>query len=358
MLSKYFNLLKNIKIKFLFIFLTLLYISLIFLWNHQRNIYPEKILQLKQITDSIKKNSTKVSTGLSIINFPVFSFTQNNFLINAYVWFKYPSGKNLINMIEKFDFKESEIIYKSSPSIEKLNDKEDLAVFQVKVSLKFPDLNHKNYPIGDHRLNIILENTSVMYDKFYFTTIDSNFELSENISISNWRPEKTTVQAGYLETEIKFDNESSKINYPCALFSIDLKNINLRETITLYLAMFGIFLISLLSLLMPLSPYIMRMSAATASVPILILFRTVILQLSPPSGTFNKADFLYFLLVFCAVIILFFHTYFCNIAYKLENLENDHRIKQINSFEKFNALVLYLILILLMSAITYNAISI
>ncbi|MCF7899163.1 hypothetical protein K9L05_00755 [Candidatus Babeliales bacterium] len=354
MLGNYIKLTKNIKIKFLAILLALFYVSLIFVWEYNKRIYPEKIAPINQITDNIKKISTRVSTGLFINNFLEFSFAKNNFLIDAYVWFKYPANKNLIEDLEKFSFKESEIIYKSPASIEKINDKDELAIFKVKVSLKFPDINHKNYPIGDHRLNIILENNYVTYDKFYFSTDDNNFEISKQIYIPKWKPIKTSAQAGFLDAKLNFDKETITINYPCALFNINLKNINIRETITLYLAMLGIFLIILLTLLLPLDPYANRISAITASIPILVLFRTVILQLSPAAGEFNKADFLYFLLVFCSIIVLFFHVYFYNI--KKHNDFNKEKNNKLKSLEKFNDVVLYFILILFIMAITYDAI--
>ena len=90
---------KSIKYQLLSVLLVAVYIVALFSLQYTKFSYPEKMPQLLEIGDNVKKLASQVDVGFHINNFPEFSFNQNIFAIDAIVWFKYLKSTVSLNTI-------------------------------------------------------------------------------------------------------------------------------------------------------------------------------------------------------------------------------------------------------------------
>jgi hypothetical protein len=325
----------------------------VLVYEQSLDIFTEDTFTAYKVKDATKKDATIVDVGLHINNFPNFNIHQNQFAFDGFIWFKYPKNKNLLDTISKFDFKNGEIKSKSEPII-KTVDNSTLVSYHVKVEFK-TYLNFKDFPLGDHRLNIILDNRSVTPKELCFNTDKKHFLLSEKMLIASWEPKILKCEDGYLISELQKNNPHMKVHYPCATFSIAFHNTSSKDIITLYFPMFVLFFICLFSLLITLKEYVNRMFIIVGVVPILVLFRMVIVDLSPVVGEMTKADFVYFLLVFLSLIILIFQA-FVSLEMRQINSYTEEKKKIIITWLKhINDMVFLVSLILLLVLSTYNS---
>lgn len=335
------------------ILFVIIYILAVLVWEHKKDNYAEPIYPIFKVDEEIKQIASNVSVGLHVNNFPKFSFDLNDFTMDAFVWFKFPVGTESLDTIKRFDFQNGEIKYKSSPMIKLIKD-DVIVTYRVKVEFK-AYLNYKDFPLGDHRLNIILDNKSVTPNELCFNTKLDNFILSKNILVSTWKPVRKMIQSGYLKSNLQETNSAMEISYPCAVFTIDFENSTLRNLMTLYFPMYVIFFICLFSLIIGISQYLTRMSLIAAAMPILVLFRTVILQLAPPMSEITKADFVYFLLVFLSLVILLFQAHVVMVMKKIKEYDEKLQEQKKNTLTKVNNVIFLLIIVILVVAITYNS---
>ena len=353
--SSFFNLIKNIKFQLSCIFIVMIYVITLLVIEHKQENYGEKIYPILKVKDQVNKIASNVDVGLHINNFPVFEIYQNNFSLDAIVWFRFPIGTESIDTIDKFNFKNGDIISKSLPMIRKTGNDVTVA-YQVKVNFK-AYLNYKYFPIGDHRLNMIIENRSVTPNELCFNSDLNNFILADDILVSTWHPTKKIVQSGFIKSILEKNNDNTaeiSMSYPCAVFTINFENSSLRDLVTLYFPMYVIFFICLFTLMMEIPEYVQRMAIISSAMPILVLFRTVILQLSPSMGEVTKADFTYFLLVFLSLIILIFQAYILLVMKKISNYNKETQNRKIALLEKLNNIMLLIILLILIILLTQN----
>ena len=349
----FFKIIKTEKFQLLTILLVIFYAVAVLIWEHRSDNYAEKIYPILKVKEEVKQLASNISVGLHVNTFPKFSFDRNEFTMDAFIWFRFPVGTESLHTIERFDFQNGEIKYKSSPMIKLIGD-DVVVTYQVKVEFK-AFLNYKDFPLGDHRLNIVLDNRSVTPNELCFNCELANFILSEDILVATWCPVKKMIQAGYLKSALKEKDPEMEISYPCAVFTIDFENRTLRNLMTLYFPMYVIFFICLFSLMIEISEYLTRMTLIAAAMPILVLFRTVILQLSPPMGETTKADFVYFLLVFLSLLILLFQAHVVLVMKKIKQYTQEAQEKRKDLLVKTNNVIFLIIIILLVTLVTYNS---
>ena len=301
MTSIFFKTIRTAKFQLSLLFLVIFYVVGLLFWEYKQDSYAEAIYPILKVKEQEKQLASNVLTGLRINNFPSFSFERNRFTMDAFVWFRFPIGTESLDTIKKFDFQNGKITYQSLPMIKLIED-DVLVTYQVKADFK-AYLKFKNFPLGDHRLNIILDNKAVTPNELCFNCEINNFVLSKDILVTNWKPVKKIVQTGYIKSTLNENEPLMETSYPAVVYTIDFENSSLRDLITLFFPMYVVFFICLFSLMMGINEHIARISLIATSMPILVLFRTVIIQLSPTTGGTTKADFVYFSLVFLSLII-------------------------------------------------------
>ena len=355
MTSTLFRIIRSTKFHLITLLITVSYILLLFSLQYKKTTISEPFPELLQVDNKIKALATPVTVGIYINSFPEFSFANNEFALDATVWFRFAKATESLDSLSKFTFQHSkwggdtEIIYKAPPII-KIFDKDVLVCYHIQVNF-MAHLNHRAFPSGDHKLNFILQNKSVTAQELVFVTAPQNIALSENILVENWKPTKTFASAGYVKATLNSQDPNMYITYPCAAFSIDFENIGARTPISLYLPLFILFFIMLLSLILSIADT-NRISLVSAGVPALVLFRLVIDSVSPRVGYITQIDTVYYLVVFLSLLILFLQTYIILTLQNQKALPANAKDLLHERLENINALALIAILIFLMTFLT------
>jgi len=353
MLSRTLNILKSPRFQIISVLVTLLYITAVHIWQYEHSFYSEQPRRILPVDSFTKQLSSNISVGLHVNNFPLFSFSKNDFIMDATIWFQFPVGTESLKVIDRFGFENGEILQKSKPIV-KLFDRIVVVSYQVKVQFK-ADLDYHHFPVGDHRLTIVLHNKTVTPNELVFETKESDFELSDDIFVSTWLPVKKEVQAGYARSVLNKSRENMHVSYPLVVFTISFQNHSVRDLITLYFPLFVIFFIGFFSLLVDLRET-HRLLLIASSMPLLVLYQIVINNISPPSSGITKVDFIYFLLVFLSLIILLFQAYVVLRMRRIHPLPKEEQEKTVSRLSTLNSLIFIFIIILLLAAITYNVI--
>lgn len=322
-------------------FLAAIYITLLFVIQYKKLTIAEEIPSLIQIDEKTKKLATHVTVGMHINSFPEFSFNANNFAIDATIWFKFAKATESLDTLNKFTLKNSKLlgdgsmIYKSPPII-KILDKDVLVCYHIQ-AIFMSELKHKYFPIGDRRLNIILQNKNVTAQELIFITEPQNVTLSDSILVSNWIPKRTHATAGYIKANLSPRESNMYITYPSVVFSIDFESIGARLPVALYFPLFLLFFIVLMSLILNISDS-NRLGLVASGVPALVLFRLVIDSVSPHAGYATHIDVVYYLIVFLSLLILFFQTYIILVIQKTGTGSEDEKQRRNQKLENFSAL--------------------
>lgn len=245
----------------------------------------------------------KVEAGMHIENFHEFDLTNNSFILNAIVWFKFNPAVLSLDTIEKFSFEKGDILYKSKP-ITKLIGNKVLAQYRIK--FKFTtNLDYKMFPLNSHRIFMTLTNKSVSPKEIVFESFESGLTLSENVLISGWRKERHDVITGYSESYLDRNDPTTKIYHPVIVFVIDFMRSGLRQVYVLLIALMFIFYIGLLSLSMGHVQYARKITISMATITSFLYYRFIVERISPKVGYLMFIDNTFHLLLLIAFFIFF-----------------------------------------------------
>lgn len=351
----FFRIIKSIKFQLIAMLVAACYIALVFVIHYKKTIIDEKPPYLLQIDNKIKQLATPVTVGIHINGFPEFSFATNNFIIDATVWFRFAKATESLETLSKFTIQNSKLlgekslIYKSPPII-KILEQDVLVCYHIQANF-MTDLKQKMFPIGDHKLTFILQNKSVTAHELFFITEQKNITLPDKMLVKTWLPKRTFASAGYIKAVLDPENPAMSITYPCVAFSIDFESVGARLPISLYLPLFILFFIMLISLILKISDS-NRLSLASAGVPALVLFRLVIDSVSPHVGYITHIDMVYYLVVVLSLLILFMQTYVALDLQRREKLSTQEQQRQNQWLENLNAAMFVAILTTLVVFLT------
>lgn len=336
-------------VQFSLIGASLAYIIFVMSFQFLRHDYGEPLEKLKEIPAESTPYSSQVEVGMYINNFPIFSFEKNEFIIDSSVWFKFDIGTESLETIDRFSFKNADILSKSRPIIRQIGNK-ILVNYQVKISLQ-TYLTYRKYPFTGHRLKMVLENRSVSTQELVMKTSKENFNHSSNLLISNWSPNERHISYGYSIGSFSEKNADAQIEYPSVSFTLDFDNNSVRAIASLYLPMLLLFFICLFSFLTAiLDQYKMQLIAA--SMPILILFRVVIDAVAPARSNFTHVDYTYFSLIALSFIILIFNTYVMVKRKRVADMPASEKEPIVQKLRYENNGLFVIILVLLMGVFT------
>lgn len=349
-----FEKIKTTKFQLIAIICASLYIVGLFIIQNITFKATEKEPLLFEPTSAMKNLATKVTTGLHINSFPKCDFNKNTFSLDGILWFRFPVGTESLQTIENFSLHnnvQTTWSYKSAPII-KLIDDDVLISYHIEMEFKAA-LGQELYPLGDHRLYIMFQNRSVTPYEIVFDCPSENFTLSKDLLVSNWSVSKTFCKTGYIRAPLTLKDSSLDVNYPCTVFAIDFQSMGYGDVMSLYFPMFVLFFIILLSLTINIVD-ITRLNLVAASVPILVLFRLVIVTDAPVTGYATQIDYVYYLLVFISLLILFFQTYVTLTTKHVAELAESKKMSLISRLETVNSFVILGALALLVIPLTYN----
>ncbi len=359
--QRFFEIISNRHFQMCAILFSIIYISIIMIILSEVSTPNEQISQVQQVTKKMKQFATVVKTGLHIDNFPRFSFDKNEFIIDAVIWFMFPIGTESLDTIQHFSIDNSLIqrsgtlIYKSAPNIKLIGD-DVVVAFDIQTMFK-AQIDHKEFPIGDHRLNIIIYNKYASPYELIFASDKEDFTFAKTAHMSDWEKKERYVRTGYGKTLFHETNSDLELSYPAAVFSIDFENVGFQEVMSLYFPMFVIFFIGIASLVVHINDST-RLTFIGSSVPILVLFRMVIDGVAPQVGYTTHVDTIFYFLVMISLLILVFQTY---VTLSMRSIEQETAAAQKrirNQIIDQNSIVLLISLGAIILFMTHNAIGI
>ena len=336
-----------------------IYITGLLLWKNRYQEPIDPVPTLQQLDLKTQKKASKITVGLHINKFPSFSFVENNFVIDATLWFRFPRGAESLDTLDEFAIQNSllqengELLYKSKPII-KLIDEDVLICYHIQTAFK-ASADFHDFPLQSHNISIMIQNKNITPHELYLHSSDEYATSSSSNFSSSWRLRKAYVKTGYISAPLSKKDPAMEISYPAAVFTFNLEGIGIRDLISLYFPMFVIFFIGLFSLLVSISEE-RRLSYVAGAVPTLVLFRLVIDGASPHVAYTTHIDFVFYLLVLLSLFILFFNTYVILTLQKIKLLTASLQKEALSTLQTCNTAIFWSTLGALSIAMTYACI--
>lgn len=236
-------------------------------------------------------NATEVTVGMNIINFPKFDAVNNDFVIDAIVWFEFDSALVSLETIEKFSFEKGEIINKSLSNTKIIDDK---FFAQYNITVKFTStLAFQFFPWDDHRIYLKLTNKIVSPSEIIYQSYISGFIISEGAFVAGWKMVGKNVLAGYSESYLDENDAKKVVLNPCVLFSVDFSRSGAQHIFLIFLPLFLMFFLGFFSFAFREPPLIFSLSLG--SVTAILSYNFVIQGMSPHTGYFLFSDLMFML---------------------------------------------------------------
>lgn len=236
--------------------------------------------------------ASKISIGLHISNFREFDILKNKFIADFLIWFEFDPSAISLDTISKFNFDRGEIKSRSEPITRMIGNKL-FAKYKARVEFA-SNLDHKFFPINDHRIDITIVNDYVSPDEALFSSSVAGFSISPSTYTGGWLPVRKSTHEGYARASLdKFDRRKH-IAHPRVVFSIDFERAGYRKLFLIFVPIFLLFFLGLFSLIVDIQENNrLALTLSTASLTTLLGYRFVIENLSPKVGYFTLTDHLY-----------------------------------------------------------------
>lgn len=255
----------------------------------------------KTLQQKAHTQPTKVTVGLTIIDFPTFDVSRNEFEFSGILWFTFDPALIGLKTIEKFHFLKGEIKSISEPSTQLENDLLTVR-YRIRVSFK-TNLYYGYFPFEDHTIYLMLSNTAVDPDEVNFESTYANV-IIEHPYLDGWDYKDHHVTTGYSTVSLGI-GRGKEIMYPSVLFAIDFFHHSVRYLISVLLPLLIIFLIDLFSLCFDQKEERGTLvTMTTANIAALVAYRFVLESLTPKVGYPTIADYFFFLFL-CNTFIIF-----------------------------------------------------
>ena len=300
--------LSDIKLQLIFVGIATSIIFLMFYIPHLKFNCSDPKLKINPINPKTTEELiTEVKTGLFVKNFPLFDINKNEFIINAIFWFEFDPHAISLDSIKKFTFEKGIILKKSNPETKIINDKL-FSRFKVRIQFK-SDLDYSLFPLEDHRINLMLINTTLNPDEVIISSRNTNLTSKDQIFTGDWIMVSGNVEYGYSKSEIdKFDPKKTSF-YPTVLYSLDFRKAGMKQTFIIFVPLFLAFFLGIFSLLVSIKNKGGILALSVGSVSSLIYDLFVILRISPNVRYFTITDSIFTMLLFSVFIILLFNVY-------------------------------------------------
>ncbi len=256
-------------------------------------ISDEKIVELK--------------TGIFIKNFPVFDTTNNDFIMNAIVWFEFDPHLISIENIEKFSFEKGTILEKSKPEVKIINEKL-FARYKVKIQFQ-SNLNYDLFPIEDHTISIALINTHLNPKEIVLISNNSNLLIKDKIFTGDWKQINSEVYYGYSISQIDKFNPEKTSTYPTVVFLIDFEKTGVKDSLIIFVPLYIALFLSLFSLILSINNTKGMLSLSVGSISALLFDLFILEKLTPDVSYFTLSDKIFAILLVSVFAILLFNMF-------------------------------------------------
>ena len=300
----------SVWILFSLLFLVSVLTILLFLISISRQHITDEPYALTSVPPSVLAEAVaagrEVKAGLAVRNFLVFDMTANNFVFEGVVWFDVDSADVDLSKIGQFSFDRGEVLARSEP--ERHGSR---YLFGVKVRLQ-SNLRYESFPLDDHRLDIVLRNSSLTFNDVVLTSADDQVVLSPGANAVGWRLLQASARGG--SSTLPLAKGVAGPTTPEVLFSFSFKRVGLRRLFIIFVPLFSIFFLGLSSLTLdPTQDFQAVLALAVGSLTALVFYELVVGTITPQVDYFTVSDQIYTLLliiatvIFCLQIVLLHH---------------------------------------------------
>jgi hypothetical protein len=298
----------NIKRQIFFIGIMIAMLFVLFYSPHKKFLTSDPTNPLKTFQPNQKSSNIKeIKTGLYIENFPKFDIVNNEFTMKATVWFEFDPHQISADIVSDFSFEKGNILKKSQIESKIINDKLWI-YYRIKISFN-SNLNYKHFPIEDHKIYLTLINTNMNPKSEILVSYNTDLTSSENLFTEDWDKIDQEVEYGYIEHKLdKYEEEKSTI-YPAVSLELSFEKKGSRKALVIFLPLFMVFFLSLLSLLVRLNSIKTAISLSAGSASALIFSLIAIEDMSPDVRYFTIANKIYTILLISSFTILLVNIY-------------------------------------------------
>lgn len=294
-----------VPIPFQVICITLSLIWFAIIINERLKVFSplEKGAQIIQITPPVYQNfgasANFATAGLYIERFSTFDMVNNVFVFSGYVSFKVAPNIISLESLGKFSFEQGDILEQSAPETQ-IVDGDLLVVFRIKV--RFSSLlNYEYFPFDDHKLRITLTHNGLSPEDIIFESSEQDLIVKTDVANYGWHQLNQVVEPGYIESGLDTYDARHTQYHPAITFAIDYERYGVRFILLIILPLLLILYVSLLGFSLDESTAVRN---AGGSVTGILGYRYVIDTLSPKVGYFMIADYVFFMILTIAVILL------------------------------------------------------
>lgn len=244
-----------------------------------------------------------VDVGLYIQTFQKFEMMENNFIVDATVWFRYDQDQVPFILIDEFKFENAHILSKSDPyKIIEGNNKVFVS-YDIQLGCR-GDFDYQYYPFDRHRLSLVLINKNASLDQLIYVSQD-NLVVNEAAFTQDWQVTGLDTVYGTAQSNFFMGANKKEITYERVVFSIDFKRTSLKSVFIVFIPLFLVFAVGLLSLTFDvLSQFRFILTLSLGSTTALIFFSSSLAKMAPTNGAFTLADMIYVLLLILVITTL------------------------------------------------------
>jgi hypothetical protein len=239
-----------------------------------------------------------IKIGLHITQFRAFNIIANEFDFDGIIWFEFNPDTLSLQTLEKFIFKNGDVISKSLSDTQIINN-QLLVRYNIRVKCN-NQLNYASFPLDNHTLTFTVANYLISPSTALFASSVSEFIIKAQTESFGWEQVDHRVTTGIEKTEIDTHDENTTSHYPVAQFSIDYERYGTRYTLSILLPLLLIFYLTLFSFSCGEEG---GLNLTIGGVTATLGYRFVIENFSPKVGYFMISDVLFFLFLGCTALI-------------------------------------------------------
>lgn len=251
----------------------------------------------------MESSAKKVNVSIHINNFLEFDILLNNqFISNLSVYFMYDEKLIKESIIDAFTFENAVIMHKSAPAYTIARNGKTIASYDVQLKSKHI-FDYRYFPFDRHRINFVIINKHANLDQLVYVTDNQSISIQENAFTKDWIQYDQSTEYGIKKSIITLDSEQSESLYERVIFSINFERATYKSTFTIFLPLFLIFFIGLLSLMFDvLNQFSTILTLSLGSTTALIFYSKDLQEIVPATRSFTLTEMIYVLVL--AIILL------------------------------------------------------
>ena len=212
---------------------------------HTYDTYPELTRFDPKTFERFGYFPEKVQVGFLVNQINKFDTVKNDFVFTGILWFSFNPGTISIDTLNKFDFRQAKILKRSPPTTKIVGDK---IIVKYKLTVKFSsNLNYTDFPLDDHRINLMLVYPLISPQEIMLEAKVQNFDIETEAQVFGWDQVNKNAESGYLVARLDPFDSQKNAYYPAAFFSTDFSRYGIRYVIIILLPILFIFYLSLFS---------------------------------------------------------------------------------------------------------------